>query len=206
MMFLNVFFKIMRYFPRFFFPTKIVETYSSGEWRAASMTPTSRRSLTSDLSMSFSVGSNWISGLGHGWVGLPISRWQCCTISRIFWPALIPIHAGTKCLSLPANICYVKLTCMEVELCRSSSSPSASSWCGGRRGLWKFFDCLLLELWMAPYLFFSCQKVCHWLLFDEWWELVLVREPVGLVGIIQGELGLWWFSSRLDHKQWWKAW
>ena len=45
----------------------------------------------------------------------------------IFWSAVILIHVETKCLSLPANLFVVRLTCVRFELSSCSSSPSASS-------------------------------------------------------------------------------
>ena len=59
-------FKIMRYLPLFFFLTKTEEMYSSGQCTAGSLTPSSSRWTISELMISFTFESNWISGLVLG--------------------------------------------------------------------------------------------------------------------------------------------
>ena len=124
-------FKIKRYLPLFFFRTNIVDMYSPGECTAGSKTPSSSRWVISKSIISFSFESNWISGLGRLWCGSLISRWQCCTMSSIYWSVVILDQAGKKCLSLPANFLVVKLTWIGFEFSHSSSSPPASFWSGG---------------------------------------------------------------------------
>lgn len=138
-------FKIKRYLPLFFFRTNIVEMYSPGECTAGSITPSSSRWLISESIISFSFESNWISGLGRVWCGSLISRWQCCTMSSIFWSVVILDQAGKKCLSLPANFLVVKLTWIGFEFSRSSSSPPASFWSGGGSGSFLAACCCCYE-------------------------------------------------------------